>query len=100
MEGMSNALVGTLHLSELTVPALGRKALSRGLEGLTDPCARGVSVLSLHYSQKWKTEAFFRESEMQVDESRIWLDCETDSKVLSEVYDRILTRSETPRARG
>jgi hypothetical protein len=55
---------------------------------------------SLHYSQKWKTEAFFRESEMQVDESRIWLDCETDSKVLSEVYDRILTRSETPRARG
>jgi hypothetical protein len=67
--------------------------------GTPDPC-HPLMILSLHYSQKWKTEAFFRESEMQVDESRIWLDCETDSKVLSEVYDRILTRSETPRARG
>jgi hypothetical protein len=52
---------------------------------------------SLHYSQKWKAEAFFRESEMQVDDVRIWLDRDTDSKVLSKVHDRILTRTETLR---
>jgi hypothetical protein len=31
-------------------------------------------ALSPYYSQKWTAEEFFRESETQIDEVRIWLD--------------------------
>ena len=47
------------------------------------------------YSRKCNAEEFFRESETQIDDVRILLDRETDSKVLSEVHVRILTRRET-----
>ena len=40
-------------------------------------------------------KSFFRECETQIDDVRIWLDRETDSKVLSEVHVRLLTRRET-----
>src|SRR5260221_251117 len=59
-------------------------------------CSRKMRPLafldpSLHYSQKWNAEEFFVTARCEVDEGRIWLDRETDSKVLSEVHGQILT---------
>jgi hypothetical protein len=69
----------------------GARVSDLWLSGSVNPCA------SLHYSQNWSTEEFFRESEQTVDKVRIWLDRDTDSKVLSKVHGWILTRRETRR---
>src|SRR5487761_460400 len=59
--------------------------------------AREPGDPSLHYSRKWIAEEFFVRARQGWDEGRIWLDRESDSKVLSEVHGRILTRRETLR---
>jgi hypothetical protein len=45
----------------------------------------------------WNAEQFFVRAGQRCGEGRIWLDWETDSKVLREIHSPILTREETPR---
>jgi hypothetical protein len=52
---------------------------------------------SLDYSRMWNAEQFFVRAGQRCGEGRIWLDWETDSKVLREIHSPILTREETPR---